>query len=258
MLTGSISQIKAYIERLDSEEQQRLIPGLLADSRSGVRDLGRRVQGKLKREALEFERIDRMKRIESGLRQKGYTLVAGIDEAGRGPLSGPVVAAAVILPEDFFVPGIDDSKKLSPERRDYLYGIITQKAAAYGVGMVDNEEIDRINILRATYKAAAIAVERLKKKPDCLLLDAMKLPGCNLYQQSVVKGDSTCLSIAAASIIAKVTRDRYMDILDERYPQYNFSQNKGYGTKEHILAIMEHGPCPVHRKTFIKNIRRRD
>ncbi|MDD2573220.1 MAG: ribonuclease HII [Bacillota bacterium] len=256
MLTGSVDQIRAFIEELDSEEQRRLIPGLLDDHRAGVRNLGRRIQGKLKREALEIERINSMKRIENGLMQKGYTLVAGIDEAGRGPLSGPVVAAAVILPVDFFVPGINDSKKLSPRRREYLYRRIINEAVAYGIGMVDNSEIDRINILRATYKAATIAVEKLTKKPDCLLLDAIKLPDCSLYQKSVVKGDSRCLSVAAASIIAKVARDEYMKAVDRCYPQYNFKQNKGYGTKEHISAILKYGPCPLHRKTFIQNIRR--
>ena len=257
MLNGSIEEIKLYIEGLNTKEQYRLIPELLSDGRAGVRRIGKTLQGKLKKEAAELERINRMRVIEKELKKKGYRLVAGIDEAGRGPLAGPVVAAAVILPEDFFLAGVDDSKKLSPRRREALYQSIIDGSVAYGVGMVDSCEIDRINILQATYRAVGIALENLGQKPDCLLLDAMTLPGCSLYQQSVVKGDQKCLSVAAASIIAKVTRDRFMEELHRRYPVYNFLQNKGYGTSEHVEAILRYGPCPYHRRTFIQNIRRR-
>lgn len=257
MLNGNIEDINHYIERLSIKEQYRLIPELLSDGRAGVRRVGEILQGRLKKEAAELERINRMREIEKGLREKGYRLVAGIDEAGRGPLAGPVVAAAVILPEDFFLAGVDDSKKLSPRRREALYQSIIAAAVSYGVGMVDNCEIDRINILQATYRAVAAALEDLGQKPDCLLLDAITLPGCSLYQQSVVKGDQKCLSVAAASIIAKVTRDRFMEGLHRRYPMYNFLQNKGYGTREHVEAILKYGPCPYHRNTFIQNIRGR-
>ena len=257
MFNGTIDEVNAYIERLDSREQYRLIPELLADKRAGIRKIGEKLKNRLKREAAEFERINRMKEIEKGLREKGYRLVAGIDEAGRGPLAGPVVAAAVILPDGFYTAGVNDSKKLSSQRREALYRSIIEEAVGYGVGMVDSSEIDRINILRATYKAAGMALENLSPKPDCLLLDAIKLPGCAIYQESVIKGDSKCLSVAAASIIAKVTRDRYMDTIHRRYPMYNFLQNKGYGSSEHMEAILEYGPCPYHRRTFIRNIRRR-
>lgn len=258
MLTKNVNYIKAYLETLNSEEQSQLIPELLADSRVGVKSLGERIRNRLRKDALEIERINRMKEKEECLQQKGYNLVAGIDEAGRGPLSGPVVAAAVILPENFSVLGVKDSKQLSPGFRERLYKEITNKAVAYGVGMVDNLEIDRINILRATYKAVVIAVSNLKREPDCLLLDGLRLPNCSIYQESVIKGDLKCLSIAAASIVAKVVRDEYMIFLDRRYPEYNFRQNKGYGTKEHISAILKYGPCPLHRNTFIGNIWRRD
>ncbi len=256
MLKTGIAQIKDYIKQLDSRQQYRLIPQLLEDERTSVRNIGKQLQNKLKRETQEFERINRMKEMEKGLRRKGFSLIAGIDEAGRGPLAGPVAAAAVVLPDGFCVPGVNDSKKLSPQRREELYQRIVEESLDYGVGMVDNIEIDRINILNATYRAAGIAVEKLKKYPDCLLLDAIRLPGYSCYQKSVIKGDQKCLSIAAASIVAKVTRDRYMLKLHQCYPQYNFEQNKGYGTREHIKAIMEHGPSPVHRNTFIQNIRR--
>ncbi len=256
-MTGkTINQIKAYIKTLDQEKQYKLLPELFADKRSGVRALGDRIQKAFERETLEFKRTNKMKEIESSLRQKGFNIVAGIDEAGRGPLSGPVVAAAVVLPENFYIPGIKDSKKLSPKQRTYLYGQITKGAVDFGVGMVDNVEIDRINILKATHKAAYAALKKLTITPDCLLLDALELPGCNVYQKSVIGGDDKCLSIAAASIVAKVIRDEYMDFLDCRYPQYNFRRNKGYGTEEHRSAILKFGPCPVHRNSFLKNIRR--
>ncbi len=248
-------EIKSYTKGLSRERLLEIIPRLLEDERSTVRALGKKLQNRIKKEAKEYERINRMKEIERGLKQEGYILIAGIDEAGRGPLAGPVAAAAVILPEGFYEQGVNDSKKLSPQRREYLYHKIIEKAVDYGLGMVDSHEIDRTNILRATYRAAAMAVDKLSKRPDCLLLDAIVLPGCDLFQKSVIKGDCKCLSVAAASIIAKVSRDRFMDDLHKRYPQYNFSQNKGYGTREHIGAIIKHGPCPFHRDTFIQSIR---
>ncbi len=256
VLKKTIGQIKAYIKALDREDQYALIPELLSDRRTGVRALGKGIQNTLRKKTLEAERINRMKGIENDLRREGFNAIAGIDEAGRGPLSGPVVAAAVILPGDLFIPGIRDSKQISPGIREELYHRITKEAVAYGIGMADNREIDRINILRATYKAVYIALKRLTIKPDCLLLDALKLPRCDVYQKSIIKGDDKCLSIAAASIIAKVVRDRYMNFLDYRYPKYNFRRNKGYGTEEHRLALLKHGPCPVHRDTFLENIRR--
>jgi ribonuclease HII len=253
MKNKSVAEIQELVAGCSSEELKKILPILFNDSRKTVHNLGKKIERRLKSEELEYERINRMKEIENRLREKGYKLIAGIDEAGRGPLSGPVVAAAVILPEDFHVPGIKDSKMLSPEKREELYELITENCVDYGIGMVDNNEIDRINIINATYKAVNIALGKLKKLPHCLILDAIRLPQCSLYQESIIKGDRKCLSIASASIVAKVERDRYMNRLHSRYPNYNFLSNKGYGTEEHIQAIKKYGPCPEHRKSFIKN-----
>ncbi len=177
-----------------------------------------------------------------------------MDEAGRGPLAGPVVSAAVILSPDFHCPGINDSKKLSPKKRDALFPVIQAQALAWGVGICDHEEIDRINILRASLLSMKRAAEKLAILPDFLLIDGKFTldmdPESKIGQQALVKGDSRSISIAAASIIAKVTRDRIMEDLDRTYPVYGFAKHKGYPTKAHKQAILEHGPCPVHRKTF--------
>jgi len=248
-------EIREYTKGLDKEELLGIIPDLLSDNRAVVRNYGKRLERRVKKEIKELERINRMKQIENSLKEKGFVWIAGIDEAGRGPLAGPVTAAAVILPGGFNVPGVNDSKKLSSPKREQLFEKITEMAVDYGIGMVDNREIDKTNILKATYRAAKMAVDGLELKPDCLLLDAIALPDCRLFQKSVIKGDEKCLSVAAASIIAKVARDRYMDNLHKSYPQYNFDRNKGYGTREHIRAIAEHGPCPFHRYSFIRSIR---
>lgn len=187
---------------------------------------------------------------ERDLSHKGYTAIAGIDEAGRGPLAGPVVAAAVILPEGLQMPGVDDSKKLSASKRETLFDIIMEKAIATGVGISQPEEIDQINILQATLKAMLRAVDQLKTSPDYLIIDGINTLDRDIPQQSIKKGDSLSLSIAAASIIAKVTRDRMMLEYDKQYPSYGFASHKGYGSKLHREAIAESGPCPIHRKTF--------
>lgn len=187
---------------------------------------------------------------ETTLCQSGYHYIAGVDEAGRGPLAGPVAAAAVILHQDVFVPGIDDSKKLSKSRRESLYEEIQQKAAGYGVGIVSREIIDRINILRASLEAMKLAVLRLPIKPDFLLVDGLYCPDIALPMEALPHGDSLSLSIAAASIVAKVTRDRIMQELDVIYPQYGFSRNKGYPTREHLAALDKFGPCEIHRRSF--------
>lgn len=180
-------------------------------------------------------------------------VICGIDEAGRGPLCGPVVAGAVILPRNNDFLFINDSKKLSEKKRDELYELISKNAISWAVGIVDEKDIDEMNILQATYKAMRIAVNSLTVTPDILLNDAVIIPGLSFLQEKIIKGDAKCQSIAAASIMAKVTRDRLMAEYDEMYPQYGFLKNKGYGTAEHIKAIKEYGPCPIHRKTFIKN-----
>ena len=187
---------------------------------------------------------------ETKAREKGYRLVAGADEAGRGPLAGPVVAAAVVLPADSILPGLDDSKKLSPAKREELFPKIQTQAIAYGVAVVSPEVIDEINILQAALLAMQQAVEQLQPVPDLLLIDGNKKINSTLDQWAIVKGDSKSLSIAAASVLAKVTRDHIMQDYHHLYPQYEFARHKGYGTKLHRDLIAEHGPCPIHRRTF--------
>ena len=224
-----------------------------------------------KQERLEKqrERLAEMKRREDELRGQGYSLIAGVDEVGRGPLAGPVVAAAVVLPEDFDVLGIDDSKKLSEKRREELYDVITERAVSYGIGMADEGIIDEINILQATKLAMKRALAELSEKladgaacgagrdgkaPDYVIFDAMEIEGLEMPQESVIKGDSKVLAVAAASIVAKVTRDRMMAEYARQYPGYGFEKNKGYGTKQHYDGIAAHGICSIHRKTFLKKI----
>jgi ribonuclease HII len=182
--------------------------------------------------------------------QKGFSRIAGIDEAGRGPLAGPVVSAAVIMPISFQIPKISDSKKLTPKKRYYLYDKIYDLAVSVGIGIVDPFEIDRINILQAALLSMAIAVENLSPQPDCLLIDGKFLISSTLPQEAIPKGDALSVSIAAASIIAKVTRDRLMERYHQDYPQFGFSKHKGYPTKAHKRAIQKFGCCPIHRRSF--------
>ncbi len=184
--------------------------------------------------------------------EQGCKIICGIDEAGRGPLAGPVCAAAVILPLDLEIEGLNDSKKLTEKRREALYDIIIEKAIAYGVAFASEEEIDEINILQATFLAMQRAVEQLAVKPDMVLVDGNREPELEFPVKTIVKGDSLSANIAAASILAKVTRDRLMVELDAQYPQYGFAVHKGYGTKAHYAALTEHGMCPSHRRTFLK------
>ena len=201
--------------------------------------------------ALERVRLEGMREFENKYSDLAY--VAGIDEAGRGPLAGPVVAAAVILPKDIFLPFLNDSKKVTEKRRDVLFDEIKQNAIAYGIGIVSNTLIDEINILQATYEAMREAIHALEKTPDVLLVDAVHIPDINIKQVGIVKGDAKSVNIAAASILAKVTRDRIMVEYDKIYPEYGFASNKGYGTATHISALKEVGPCAIHRKSFIGN-----
>ncbi len=200
----------------------------------------------------ELERLKEMSKYEKDAYIQGYKLVAGIDEAGRGPLAGPVVAACVILPENCIIEGLNDSKKLTPAKRNRLYDIIIKSAISIGVGMADEMCIDEINILNATKLAMKLAVEQTETKPDLLLIDAVKLSDVDIPQRSIVKGDSLSISIAAASIIAKVSRDRLIEAKDSMYPEYGFKKHKGYGTAEHINAIKKYGICPIHRVSFTK------
>jgi len=201
----------------------------------------------------EKARLLKLSQYEIDAATKGYHLIAGIDEAGRGPLAGPVVAACVILPEGCCIEGINDSKKLSPAKREALYDIITKQAVSYGIGIVDEKCIDEINILNATKLAMKKAVEQMDPKPDILLIDAVRLEDIGIPQISITKGDALSISIAAASIIAKVTRDRMIEAMDSLYPEYGFKKHKGYGTAEHINAIKKYGICPIHRISFTKN-----
>jgi len=186
--------------------------------------------------------------------RQGYRLIAGIDEAGRGSLAGPVVAAAVILPSGLMIDGVNDSKKLTPRRREALYQVIHQHALATGIGVVGNEDIDRINILRATIRAMEMAVRDLKIPPDYLLIDAVSLSDSRIPQRPIIKGDMLSVSIASASIVAKVTRDRLMTEEHSLFPQYNFMTHKGYGTRDHVSRLRLYGPSIIHRKSFLKKI----
>lgn len=192
--------------------------------------------------------------IEHQLMSEGHQLICGIDEAGRGPLAGPVCAAAVILPPDAEIPGLNDSKKLSDKKRRELFPVIKEVALAYAIVMVDEKTIDEINILQATFRAMEQAVAQLSAVPDYILVDGNKLPALSVPAMAVVHGDSLSASIAAASILAKVSRDNFMLEQAEIYPEYGFDIHKGYGTKAHTAAILEHGPCPIHRTTFLKKL----
>lgn len=203
----------------------------------------------------EEQRLIKLKEIEEEIYNSGTEYICGIDEAGRGPLAGPVVVAAVIMPKNSMIEGVNDSKKVSEKKRESLYEIITNEAIAYGVGIIDQKEIDRINILNATKEGLTMAVKELSIRPNLILVDALKnIDTDGIEYRSIIKGDAKCYSIAAASIIAKVTRDRIMRQWDEVYPQYGFSKHKGYGTAAHIAAIEEYGLCPLHRLSFVKNI----
>ena len=192
--------------------------------------------------------------FENEARLDGYRIICGIDEAGRGPLCGPVCAAAVILPDNCEIEGLNDSKKLSEKKREALFDMIKEQAVFYGIAMASAQEIDEINILQATFLAMRRAVAALAVTPDCALIDGNGKPGLPMEQRTIIKGDSKSVSIAAASILAKVTRDRYMKEMDKQYPQYAFAQHKGYGTKLHYEKLAEHGLCPEHRRTFLKKI----
>lgn len=203
----------------------------------------------------EVERLKILKEIEEKMHTRGIEYICGIDEAGRGPLAGPVVVAAVIMPKDSMIEGVNDSKKVSEKKREALYDKIIEEAIAWGVGIIDQKEIDRVNILNATKEGLTQAVSNLQQKPDMIVVDALTgIDTLGIPYTSIIKGDAKCYSIAAASIIAKVTRDRIMRQWDEIYPQYGFEKHKGYGTKMHIEAIKEHGICPLHRLSFVKNI----
>ena len=249
----SIKEIKEFLQLCPLEELAQAIETLKEDERKGVQSA---ITSALKRkDACEKEqlRLEGLLEYEKACYEQGYDLVAGIDEVGRGPLAGPVVAAAVLLPKNCRIEGVDDSKKLSAKKREALYDEILGKAVSFGIGVVSWERIDEINILQATYEAMREAIAQLNPVPRFLLADAVTIPGISIPQKGIIKGDAKSLSIGAASIVAKVYRDRLMEGYDELYPAYGFASNKGYGSAEHIAAIRVHGLCPIHRKSFVKN-----
>lgn len=248
----SIKEIKLLLEQTEKEQWHALFSQYRTDERAGVQKLIDSYEKKLAKFHKEQERLEKMLEFE---RKYGdtFSCICGIDEAGRGPFAGPVVAGTVILPVGLKIEGLNDSKQVSPKRREELYDIIMDQAVSVGVGMASPGRIDEINILQATYEAMKHAVEDLDVVPDLLLNDAVTIPQIPIRQVGIIKGDGRSLSIAAASIIAKVTRDRMMVDYDEIYPEYGFAKNKGYGSKEHIEALKKYGPCPIHRSTFIHN-----
>lgn len=246
-----ISEIKNILQAAGNTELPAFISNYEKDTRTGVKALVQRAVRRQEAYEKELSRIDSMKKYER--KYAAFSCICGIDEVGRGPLAGPVVAGAVILPKDCTILYLNDSKQLSEKKREELYAVIMEKALATGLGFVGPERIDEINILQATYEAMRQAVDKLAYRPDLLLNDAVTIPNVSIKQVPIVKGDAKSISIAAASIIAKVTRDRMMTEYGQVYPEYGFASNKGYGSKAHIEAIRKYGPTPIHRKSFIGN-----
>ncbi len=244
----TIKEIEMLLQSV-TEPNDPFVKKCQQDERKGVQALLQRWKKKQEELMAEKRRFEKMMVYEKEAQKQGFQYVAGIDEVGRGPLAGPVVAAAVILPEKIFISGINDSKKLSSKKRQQLYQEIKNEALAIGIGVVGADVIDEINIYQATKKAMNIAINQLSIFPDFLLIDAMKID-TPITQRSLIKGDSLSVSIASASIIAKVYRDRLMMEYSKKYPEYQFEKNAGYGTREHIQAIRKFGPTPIHRKTF--------
>lgn len=251
MIKKSIKEIKMEFEQADNESLQVLFSRYAKDERAGVASLIRKYQRLLEKEQEEVLRVQEMLVYEK--KYADYDLICGIDEAGRGPLAGPVAAGAVILPKDEGIMYLNDSKRLSAGRREELFDEIMEKAVAVGVGLVSPARIDEINILQATYEAMREAISKLGVTPGLLLNDAVTIPDVPIRQVPIIKGDAKSMSIAAASVIAKVTRDRLMLEYDKVMPEYGFAKHKGYGSAEHIEAIKKYGPSPIHRKTFIKS-----
>ncbi len=248
----SIRQIREILQAAKTRELPDFIRTYGQDERAGVASLVDLAQKRLSGYEKELERTKRMKAYEREYECLG--LICGIDEVGRGPLAGPVVAGAVILPKDCDILYLNDSKQLSEKKREELFEVIMEKAVSTGLGFVTPQKIDEINILQATYEAMREAISGLTPQPDVLLNDAVTIPGVKIRQIPIIKGDAKSVSIAAASIIAKVTRDRLMVEYDQVFPEYGFASNKGYGAAAHIEALRKYGPTPIHRKSFIKNL----
>lgn len=246
-----IGQIKEELKETKDSALMDFIAQYAADERPGVVKIVEQAKKRYTKLEAEIARIENLKKYEKEYEACGY--ICGIDEVGRGPLAGPVVAGAVILPKDCDILYINDSKKLTAAKREELYDIIMEKAVAVGIGMASPQRIDEINILQATYEAMREAISKLSVRPDILLNDAVTIPGVSIRQVPIIKGDAKSISIGAASIVAKVTRDRLMVEYDSILPGYGFASNKGYGSAEHIAALREIGPSPIHRASFIKN-----
>jgi ribonuclease HII len=251
MSTKAISTIKEELAGTDEEHLTDFIRAYETDERQGVLKLVESARKKIDKLEAERKRIEGLKKYER--EYAAYSYICGIDEVGRGPLAGPVVAGAVILPKDCDILYINDSKQLSASKREELYDVIMEKAVATGIGMASPQRIDEINILQATYEAMREAIGKLAVTPDLLLNDAVTIPKVSIRQVPIIKGDAKSISIGAASIIAKVTRDRLMEEYDKILPEYHFASNKGYGSAEHIEALKKYGPSPIHRASFIKN-----
>ena len=248
---NSVSEIQRKLREIREEDLPEFIEELRTDERSGVRKLVLAAEKRLAALEKERRRIESLRVYEEQYGE--YEYICGIDEVGRGPLAGPVVAGAVILPRNCRILYINDSKQLSEKKREELYQVIMEQAVACAVGYATPERIDEINILQATYEAMREAIGKLNPMPDILLNDAVTIPGVPIRQVPIIKGDAKSITIGAASIIAKVTRDRLMREYDKVFPEYGFADNKGYGSAAHIQALKKYGPTPIHRKSFIKN-----
>lgn len=244
-------EIKAQLQAASMDELPEFVHSYEGDERAGVQKLVETARKRMAALEKEKQRIEQLRIYEEKYRDCGW--ICGIDEVGRGPLAGPVVAGAVILPRDCRILYINDSKQLSEKKREELYDVIMEQAVACAVGYATPERIDEINILQATYEAMREAIGKLTPQPDILLNDAVTIPGIAVKQVPIIKGDAKSISIGAASIIAKVTRDRLMVEYDKVFPEYDFAGNKGYGSAAHIAALKKYGPTPIHRRSFIKN-----
>ena len=248
----SITDIKNQLNSLDTEElQDEFINSIRNDERKGVINIVSKYDKEKEKKILELIRVKKMHLYEN--KYSEFQLICGVDEVGRGPLAGPVMAGAVILPKDCIILRVNDSKKLSEKVREELFEEIKEKAIAYAIGTSSPKRIDEINILNATYEAMISAITSLNPLPDLLLNDAVTIPGLSMRQVPIIKGDAKSISIASASILAKVTRDRIMEEYHNIYPEYDFASNKGYGSAKHIEALKKYGKTPIHRETFIKN-----
>ncbi|MGT2665906.1 ribonuclease HII [Streptococcus rifensis] len=246
---ATIAEIKAALLEITTLEDSRWVQ-YETDPRSGVQLAIRQRRKAITADLAEEARLEKMLRYERAFYQEGVEFLAGIDEVGRGPLAGPVVAAAVILPKNCKIKGLNDSKKIPKTKHEAIYQVVVDQALAIGIGVMDNQIIDQVNIYEATKLAMEAALEQLSVQPEALLIDAMTLERVNLPQQAIVKGDGNSLSIAAASIVAKVTRDKMMATYDQQYPGYGFAQNAGYGTASHLEGLKNQGVTPIHRTSF--------